>query len=107
MAKVKTAFFCQNCGNQYAKWVGQCSACKQWNTVVEELVQKEEKTGGIFSSTKQLRQIFFVDETNIDSLERHVSEVNQYLIGSHKVVQYLNAEKPEYIKKLKIAPITF
>ncbi|MFX0556303.1 DNA repair protein RadA [Maribacter sp. CXY002] len=45
MAKVKTAFFCQNCGTQYSKWVGQCSACKQWNTVVEELVQKEEKTG--------------------------------------------------------------
>ena len=43
MAKTKTAFFCQNCGTQYAKWVGQCSACKQWNTVVEEVVQKEKK----------------------------------------------------------------
>ncbi|WP_430905990.1 DNA repair protein RadA [Maribacter sp. 2-571] len=43
MAKQKTTFFCQNCGTQYAKWVGQCSACKEWNTVVEELVQKEEK----------------------------------------------------------------
>ena len=75
--------------------------------IVNSIGQKEEKTGGIFSSTKQLRQIFFVDETNIDSLERHVSEVNQYLIGSHKVVQYLNANKPEYIEKLKIAPITF
>ncbi|NJB71221.1 DNA repair protein RadA/Sms [Saonia flava] len=44
MAKTKTAFFCQNCGTQYAKWVGQCNACKQWNTIVEEVVQKEEKT---------------------------------------------------------------
>lgn len=43
MAKTKTAFFCQNCGAQYAKWVGQCTSCKQWNTVVEEIVQKEEK----------------------------------------------------------------
>ncbi|NNC60804.1 MAG: DNA repair protein RadA [Eudoraea sp.] len=43
MAKTKTAFFCQNCGTQYAKWVGQCSACKEWNTIVEEVVQKEEK----------------------------------------------------------------
>jgi len=41
MAKTKTAFFCQNCGTQYAKWVGQCTACKEWNTVVEEVVQKE------------------------------------------------------------------
>ena len=44
MAKTKTAFFCQNCGTQYAKWVGQCSACKEWNTIVEEVIHKEEKT---------------------------------------------------------------
>lgn len=44
MAKTKTAFFCQNCGTQYAKWVGQCAACKEWNTIVEEVIQKEEKT---------------------------------------------------------------
>ncbi|MEA1785639.1 DNA repair protein RadA [Arenibacter sp. GZD96] len=44
MAKTKTAFFCQNCGTQYAKWVGQCGACKAWNTVVEELVQHTEKS---------------------------------------------------------------
>ncbi|WP_282161986.1 DNA repair protein RadA [Ulvibacterium marinum] len=45
MAKTKTAYFCQNCGTQFAKWVGQCTACKQWNTVVEEVIQKEEKSG--------------------------------------------------------------
>ena len=39
--KVKTAYFCQNCGAQYPKWQGQCSACKEWNTIVEEVVQKE------------------------------------------------------------------
>lgn len=43
MAKVKTSFFCQNCGTQYAKWQGQCSSCKQWNTIVEEVIQKEVK----------------------------------------------------------------
>ena len=43
MAKTKTSFFCQNCGAQYPKWVGQCTSCKQWNTIVEEVVQKEEK----------------------------------------------------------------
>jgi len=44
MAKVKTTFFCQNCGTQYSKWQGQCNACKEWNTIVEELVQKPEKS---------------------------------------------------------------
>ena len=43
MAKTKTTFFCQNCGTQHAKWVGQCGACKEWNTIVEEVIQKEEK----------------------------------------------------------------
>ncbi len=43
MAKVKTTFYCQNCGAQYPKWVGQCTSCKQWNTIVEEVVQKTEK----------------------------------------------------------------
>ncbi|MEM6721669.1 MAG: DNA repair protein RadA [Bacteroidota bacterium] len=43
MAKVKTTFFCQNCGAQYAKWQGQCTSCKQWNTIVEEVIQKEVK----------------------------------------------------------------
>ena len=44
MAKVKTTFFCQNCGAQYAKWQGQCNACKEWNTIVEEVIQKPEKS---------------------------------------------------------------
>ncbi|MDG1850066.1 MAG: DNA repair protein RadA [Flavobacteriales bacterium] len=39
--KIKTAYFCQNCGAQHPKWQGQCVACKEWNTVVEEVVQKE------------------------------------------------------------------
>lgn len=75
--------------------------------IVNSVGEKEQKAGGMFSSTKQLRQIFFVDERNIDSLERHVSEVNHYLIGTHKLVQYLSANKPEYISKLKIPPIVF
>ncbi|MBL7740676.1 MAG: DNA repair protein RadA [Chitinophagaceae bacterium] len=41
MSKVKTAFFCQNCGYESVKWIGQCPSCGQWNTFVEELIQKE------------------------------------------------------------------
>lgn len=42
MAKTKTTFFCQNCGTQFAKWQGQCTSCKEWNTITEEVVQKQE-----------------------------------------------------------------
>ena len=38
MAKKSTIFFCQNCGYESAKWMGQCPACKEWNTLVEETV---------------------------------------------------------------------
>ena len=41
MAKVKKAFFCRNCGYESAKWVGKCPSCGEWNTFVEETVQKE------------------------------------------------------------------
>ena len=36
MAKVKVAFFCTNCGSESPKWMGQCSSCREWNTLVEE-----------------------------------------------------------------------
>ncbi|WP_299119924.1 DNA repair protein RadA [uncultured Tenacibaculum sp.] len=53
MAKTKTTFFCQNCGTQHAQWVGQCNTCKEWNTIVEEVIQKEEKRSWKTPSNKQ------------------------------------------------------
>ena len=41
MPKVKSAFFCQNCGYESTKWLGKCPGCQQWNTFVEELIQKD------------------------------------------------------------------
>ena len=41
MSKVKTAFFCQHCGYESTKWLGKCPGCQQWNTFVEELIQKD------------------------------------------------------------------
>jgi DNA repair protein RadA/Sms len=43
MAKSKSVFFCQSCGAQSAKWIGKCPACNEWNTYVEELVNKKEE----------------------------------------------------------------
>lgn len=37
MAKTKTVFYCTNCGNESLKWMGQCSACGNWNTMVEHI----------------------------------------------------------------------
>lgn len=46
MAKTRTAFFCQNCGAQSQKWIGRCNACGEWNTYVEEVIQREEAQTG-------------------------------------------------------------
>ena len=67
MAKTKTAFFCQNCGTQYAKWVGQCSACKQWNTVVEEVVQKD--------APKKAKKTASDDLTKVEGIGPKIAEV--------------------------------
>lgn len=56
MAKTKTTFFCQNCGTQYAKWIGKCTACNEWNTIVEEIIQKDEKRAWKQSSTAKKTQ---------------------------------------------------
>jgi DNA repair protein RadA/Sms len=43
MSKIKTAFFCSNCGYESAKWSGKCPSCEQWNTLVEEVITKDNK----------------------------------------------------------------
>ncbi|MDN3669083.1 DNA repair protein RadA [Echinicola jeungdonensis] len=54
MAKVKTAFFCQNCGQQSPKWVGKCNSCGDWNTYVEEVIHKEENGLGSWKQGSSL-----------------------------------------------------
>jgi len=44
MAKIKKAFFCQNCGVQSPKWLGKCPSCNEWNTFVEEIIQSSSET---------------------------------------------------------------
>lgn len=43
MTKIKTTFACQQCGSTYAKWQGKCNTCLEWNTIVEEVIEKPTK----------------------------------------------------------------
>ena len=45
MAKEKTIFYCQSCGYESTKWMGQCPGCREWNTFVEETVIATGKSG--------------------------------------------------------------
>ena len=42
MAKVKSVFYCQNCGAQSPKWIGKCPTCNEWNSYVEEVVNRND-----------------------------------------------------------------
>ncbi|MGC6526409.1 MAG: DNA repair protein RadA [Flavobacteriaceae bacterium] len=87
MAKLKTTFFCQNCGAQYAKWQGQCTSCKSWNTIVEEVVQKPNKSDWK-SSTSLLKErvskplkISEIDTSKTPRLNTTDNELNRVLGG--------------------------
>jgi len=41
VAKIKTSYICQNCGTNSSKWIGKCPTCGDWNTFVEEIVEKK------------------------------------------------------------------
>jgi DNA repair protein RadA/Sms len=87
MSKVKTSFFCQNCGSQYAKWQGQCTACKEWNTIVEEIIQKETKPDwkiasiGIKQKTSRPLKIAEIDSSKDARLKTSDEEFNRVLGG--------------------------
>ena len=51
MTKLKTTFFCQNCGTQSAQWMGKCKSCGEWNTMIEEVINKPKS--GIISWDKK------------------------------------------------------
>lgn len=87
MAKVKTTFFCQNCGAQYSKWQGQCTSCKSWNTIVEEVVQKPNKSdwksSTSFSNERVSKplKISEIDTSKTPRLNTTDNELNRVLGG--------------------------
>jgi DNA repair protein RadA/Sms len=83
--KTKTTFFCQNCGTQFPKWVGRCTSCGEWNTVVEEIVQKEEKRNWKQTSTvkkvSKALKIHEITASQEDRINTNNGELNRVLGG--------------------------
>lgn len=85
MAKVKTTFYCQNCGHNSPKWLGKCPSCGEWNTFAEEVVQISKSKRSIGtpveqkrSLPKKLAQVQFENENRIDTGS---GELNRVLGG--------------------------
>src|SRR6478735_1759711 len=88
MSKIKTAFFCSNCGYESAKWLGKCPACNEWNTFVEEIVTKQDKKDVVgwksynsepmFSKAVSLSEVSSTEEKRLLSSD---AELNRVLGG--------------------------
>ena len=84
--KTTTVFFCQNCGYESSKWMGQCPGCRQWNTLVEETVLASSKAAGgserAKASGKQepssLSSIAMQEEERVST---HIKELDRVLGG--------------------------
>ena len=88
MSKVKTAYFCQNCGYESVKWLGQCPSCNQWNTFVEELIQKETTTSNNgwkdYTDNKRINKTISLHEIKSSEEKRLITsdaELNRVLGG--------------------------
>lgn len=79
MAKGKavSAFFCQNCGYESSKWMGQCPACHEWNSFVEEPVIKSPHATG--QSVRRVdRPPVSIDEIKGDKEERFTTDIEEF-----------------------------
>lgn len=86
MSKVKTTFFCQKCGTAHAKWQGQCNGCKEWNTLVEEVVEKPKEKGWIAPKISKSKgavpiRIQEIDTDKEPRISTNDSELNRVLGG--------------------------
>src|SRR3954471_8960185 len=89
MSKVKTAYFCQNCGYESAKWLGKCPSCQQWNSFVEELIQKDQKKSSSAdwksyngeTSSKKIQALHEVKTKDTPRLNTNDQELDRVLGG--------------------------
>lgn len=84
MAKLKSVYFCSNCGNESPKWMGKCPACGEWSTYVEELIRKDgaaakQEDTRSFSTGKNIPQLLkdirADEEPRIDMLDNELNRV--------------------------------
>ena len=80
MAKLKTSYFCQSCGTQHSQWQGQCKSCREWNTIVEEVVEKQPKLA-INTDKQHIINIIEVETKDEPRIKTPSEELNRVLGG--------------------------
>lgn len=80
----KTVYFCQNCGHEETKWLGQCPACKEWNTFVEEKVLASSISAQAGAKTVRDINVVSLSEVSVDDhtrIETGMQELDRVLGG--------------------------
>ena len=85
MAKAKSVFFCQNCGAESSKWMGRCSQCGEWNTLVEEIIKetKHSRTPsrGVGNQTTKPTALPDIEISSIARVSTTFGEIDRVLGG--------------------------
>ena len=86
MAKVKTVFFCNNCGAESAKWMGKCPQCGEWNTLVEEVAKdtKHSRTPsvrGVGTNTTKPVALPDIEMSAVSRIPTTYKEIDRVLGG--------------------------
>ena len=77
MKNKKIVFFCQECGYESAKWMGQCPGCKAWNTFVEEPVSTVKKSTGAAARLTGRAEPMLLMDIRLDEDERKTTEIGE------------------------------
>ncbi len=85
-AKMTTVYFCQNCGYESSKWLGQCPGCREWNTMVEETINQAavKNQGGRIQRTTQKATPSILAAISIEEEPKvltHIKELDRVLGG--------------------------
>ena len=74
----KTVYFCQECGYESAKWMGQCPGCKSWNTFVEETVStKKPSSSGAMKSSEKRQEPVILKDISLSEDERQTTQIGE------------------------------
>ncbi len=82
MAKAKkSVYFCQNCGHEESKWLGQCPACREWNTFVEEKVTPVAAKAVKERKDAQVVTLSSIETDEDDRMNTGIEELDRVLGG--------------------------
>lgn len=82
MAKARSEYVCQNCGSKSPKWIGHCPACNEWNTYIEEVIQREDKRSLTFKKPESApRKVTEITTSREKRILTGMNEFNRILGG--------------------------